>query len=369
MRALNNMFVAALVAVLIGSASAEAETRVKDIADVRGVRENQLIGYGLVVGLAGSGDKNGTEFTRQSLAGVLAGMGIGVEADAIKVKNVAAVMVTAALPPFARAGSRIDATVSSMGDATSLEGGMLVMTPLHGADGEIYAMAQGTVSVGGFAAHGGSGSSVVKNHPTVGRLAGGAHVERELAFSISDKKDFQLALREADFTTARRVRDAINEAVGSAVARSGDPGTVELRVPDDWTGGVVEFLARVESVAVEPDRVARVVLNERTGTIVMGSKVTISKIAVAHGSLAVSIGTLNEVSQPAPFSDGVTVGVTNDSVSAEEEAARLSIVEGAVTIEDLVRGLNAMGVTPRDLIAILQAIKASGALSAELELM
>ena len=348
---------------------ASAATRVKDIADVQGVRENQLIGYGLVVGLAGSGDKNGTEFTRQSLAGVLAGMGIGVDADAIKVKNVAAVVVTASLPPFARAGSRLDAVVSSIGDATSLEGGMLAMTPLYGADGEIYAVAQGTLSVGGFAEHGAGGSSVTKNHPTVGRLAGGVSVERELEFSLADTQHFTLALRDADFTTAKRATGAINAAFDRAVASSGDPGTIVLAMPESFEGGPVEFLARVESVMLEPDRSARVVLNERTGTIVMGESVTISKVAVAHGSLAVSIGVFNDVSQPAPFSDGETVEVKNDELSIEEEGASLSVVEGSVTIEDLVQGLNAMGVSPRDLIAILQAIKVAGALSAEVELM
>jgi flagellar P-ring protein precursor FlgI len=346
-----------------------AATRVKDIADVQGVRENQLIGYGLVVGLAGTGDKNGTEFTRESLAAVLAGMGIGVDADAIKVKNVAAVVVTASLPPFARAGSRLDAVVSSLGDATSLEGGMLAMTPLYGADGEIYAMGQGTLSIGGFAAHGAGGSSVTKNHPTVGRLAGGVTVERELEFSLADMRSFTLALRAADFTTVKRATGAINAAFGEEVAASGDAGTILLSMPETFAGGVVDFLARVESVTLEPDRVARVVLNERTGTIVMGASVTISKVAVAHGSLAVSIGVFNDVSQPAPFSDGETVEVKNDELSIEEEDARLNVVEGPVTIEELVQGLNSMGVSPRDLIAILQAIKVAGALSAEMELM
>lgn len=365
------LYMAALLCAVLAfnAVDAAATTRVKDIADVRGVRDNQLIGYGLVVGLAGTGDKNGTEFTRQSLAGMLAGMGVGVDGDAIKVKNVAAVLVTATLPPFARAGSSIDAVVSSMGDSTSLEGGTLVMTPLYGANGEVYAVAQGNVSVGGFAAHGGGGSSVVKNHPTVGRLAAGAHVERELEYSLEGRRNFTLALREADFTTAQRLTRAINEVIGSPVARSADSGTVEVSLPEDWQTGVVDFLARVESATLEPDRIARVVMNERTGTIVMGADVSISKVAVAHGSLAVSIGTINEVSQPLPFSDGVTARVVNDEISAEEEAARLSVVAGSVTIEELVRALNAMGVTPRDLIAILQAIKAAGALSAELELM
>ena len=354
---------------LLLAGSATALTRIKDIAEVQGVRENQLIGYGLVVGLNGTGDKNGTEFTRESLAGVLAGMGIGVDSARIKVKNVAAVMVTAALPPFARTGGRLDAVVSSLGDATSLEGGTLVMTPLYGSDGAVYAMAQGPISVGGFAEHGAGGSSVVKNHPTVGRLASGATVEREVPFSLQGDKEFTLALNQPDFTTAQRAAVAINQAIGAAVARPGDSGTLRVTLPEGWQSGVVAFLARVEAVELEPDRVARVVMNERTGTIVMGADVTISKVAVAHGSLAVSIGVFNDVSQPAPFSDGQTVEVVNDEVSVEESDARFTVVDGPVTIEELVRGLNAIGVTPRDLIAILQAIKAAGALSAELELM
>jgi len=357
------------VALLGVALPALATTRIKDIASVRGVRDNQLIGYGLVVGLNGTGDKTGTEFTRQSLAGVLAGMGITVDADEIQVKNVAAVIVTASLPPFARAGSTLDAMVSSLGDATSLEGGTLAMTPLYGADGEVFAVAQGPVSVGGFAEQGGGGSSVTKNHPTVGRVASGALVERELAFSLTDRRDFTLALHDPDFTTSRRAALAINEAIGAEVAESGDSGTLHVSMPAEWSAGVVDFLARVEAVRLQPDRVARVVFNERTGTIVMGAEVTISKVAVAHGSLAVSIGIFNDVSQPLPFSEGQTTPVTNDEVEVEEEEARLTVVQGPVTIEELVRGLNAIGVTPRDLIAILQAIKAAGALPAELELM
>lgn len=350
-------------------AAPAAGIRVKDIADVKGVRDNQLIGYGLVVGLNGSGDKRGTEFTIQSLASVLARMGIGVDAEEIKVKNVAAVMVTATLPPFSRVGSRLDATVSSLGDATSLEGGTLVMTPLHGADGEVYAIAQGALSVGGFAAAGGGGSSVQKNHPTVGRLAGGATVERELDFAIDGRRVFEIALSEADFTTAIRTARAINAAFDGAVAVAPDPGTVRVSMPDHFVGDVVSFLAAVEAVEVEPDHIARVVLNERTGTVVMGEAVKISTVAVSHGSLSVTISTVNEVSQPLPFSEGETVEVTNDEVEAVEESARLTVVEGPVTIQELVRGLNAMGVTPRDLISILQAIKASGALAAELEVL
>jgi flagellar P-ring protein precursor FlgI len=343
--------------------------RVKDIASVKGVRGNQLVGYGLVVGLAGSGDKQGTEFTVQSLASVLGAMGIGVDAEAIQVKNVAAVMVTAELTPFARTGATLDATVSSLGDATSLEGGTLVMTPLRGADGQIYALAQGSVSTGGFNVSGGGGSGAQKNHTTVGRVVAGATVERELSFTLDATTSFQLALHIPDFTTAQRVADAINLAVGSAVATPPDPGTVQVSVPPDRASALVGFLAAVEAVEVEPDSIARVVVNERTGTVVIGAGVRIGTVAIAHGALSVAVAAINEVSQPAPFAEGETTPVRNDEITAAEQEARLHVVPAAVTVDELVRGLNAMGVTPRDLISILQAIKASGAMSAELEVL
>ena len=365
----------ALVAALAGilalalPAPAADGARVKDIAAVKGVRSNQLIGYGLIVGLAGTGDRQGTQFTVQSLLSVLGGMGIGIEPGAIQVKNVAAVMITATLPPFARTGSRIDAVVSSLGDATSLSGGTLAMTPLYGADGEVYAIAQGPISVGGLAAGGGGGSSVVKNHPTVGRLVGGVTVERELAFAMGERQGFELALHTADFTTALRTAQSINTAFGQAVASAPDPGTVSLRIPESFESGPVGFMAAVEAVEVSPDQRARVVVNERTGTVVMGESVTISTVAVSHGNLSVTIQAFNDVSQPAPFSEGETVEVTNDAVGFIEEEAQLNVITAPVTIDELVRGLNSLGVTPRDLIAILQAIQSAGALSAELELM
>lgn len=343
--------------------------RVKDIASVKGVRSNPLVGYGLVVGLAGSGDKQGTEFTIQSLASVLGGMGIGVDAAAIQVKNVAAVMVTARLDAFARAGTTIDATVSSLGDASSLEGGTLVLTPLYGSDGEVYGLAQGALSVGGFNVSAGGGSSVQKNHPTVGRLVGGATIERELPWSLEGVQTFQLALHRADFTTAQRVASAINAKLGAAVAFADDPGTLRVQLPESAIGSAVSFMAALEAIEVEPDRIARVVLNERTGTVVMGESVALGTVAIAHGALSISIQAVNDVSQPNPFGEGETVEVRNDIVDVEEEATELNVLRGPVTIDELVRGLNAMGVTPRDLIAILQAIKAAGALSAELELM
>jgi len=353
---------------LVAAAGPGGAARLKDIASVKGVRDNQVIGYGLVVGLDGTGDRDNTEFTVQSLSSLLAKMGIGVDVDAIRVRNVAAVMVTATLPPFARTGSRLDTVVSSMGDASSLEGGTLLMTPLFGPDGEIYAIAQGPVSVGGFSAGGGGGSGVQKNHPTVGRLAGGAIVEREVPYGIDDKREFQVALMRPDFTTAERTARAINQRFGDGTARPRDAGTLALQVPEVFGADVVRFLAQVEALEVQPDRAARVVLNERTGTVVMGADVRVSTVAVSHGSLTVTISATNQVSQPGAFSPGQTVVVQNRDVETFEEESRLNVVEGT-SIGDLVRGLNAMGVTPRDLIAILQAIKAAGALSAELEIL
>jgi flagellar P-ring protein FlgI len=356
------------VLVLAGAVAIPSDAaRIKDLASVKGVRENQIIGYGLVVGLNGSGDKSRTEFTVQSLTSLLSRMGIGVAApDAVQVKNVAAVMVTAMLSPFARSGARMDALVSSLGDASSLEGGTLLMTPLHGADGQVYAIAQGALSVGGFSA-GSGGSGVQKNHPTVGTIAGGVTVERELGFSIAGRDHFEMDLHRADFTTAERVADAINRHFGAAIAQPRDAGTLDIGVPASAGGDLVGFLSSLESLSVDPDRTARVVMNERTGTVVMGADVQIARVAVAHGSLSVSIATTNEVSQPNPFGEGTTERVSNSDVTAVEETGQLNLVGGAVTVDELVRGLNALGVTPRDLIAILQAIHASGALSAEIE--
>ena len=357
--------VAITLCCFVGDAAA---VRIKDLASVKGVRANQLLGYGLVVGLNGTGDKSRTEFTTQSLKSMLSNMGSGVDPTEIKVKNVAAVMVTADLPAFSRTGSSIDVDVSSLGDAKSLAGGTLLMTPLFGNDGEVYAIAQGPISVGGFAAHG-AGTSVQKNHPTGGHLVNGAIVERELDYSLAGKQDFVIALHAPDFTTALRAARSINAHFGTAVATPEDAGTLDLAIPGEYEHRQVEFMAEVEGLDVTPDRVAKVILNERTGTIVMGSNVRISEVAVSHGSLTVVVNTTNQVSQPAPLSNGRTTAVRNADVSAEEEGGKLHVIPAPVTIGDLVRGLNAMGVTPRDLIAILQAIKAAGAMSAEVELM
>ncbi len=367
MRAALCCAVVSLVAVALAPPAYAA--RIKDISSIKGVRENQIIGYGLLIGLNGTGDKNQTQFTAEALTSVLGKMGISIGEGEIKVKNVASVMVTAMLPPFARTGSHLDAVVSSLGDAKSLEGGTLIMTPLFGSDGAIYAIAQGPISVGGFSAGGGAGSGVTVNHPTVGRIANGVIVERELEVDIETRSHFEMAMETPDFTTVLRTASVINEHFGEGVARALDGGTLELEVPAAYRGRIVSFLAEMEGLEVQRDNLARVVLNERTGTVVMGAAVRVSEVAVAHGNLTVSINVSNEVSQPGPFSAGETARLSNTEVSAFEENGQLHVLEDSVTIGDLVRGLNAMGVTPRDLITIIQAIKSAGALSGELELM
>jgi len=372
-KSVKNHSVATLVAILIVLAmtfaanSAEA-VRLKDMASVKGVRANQVIGYGLVVGLRGTGDKAGARFTTQSLRSLLSKMGIALDPNAIRVANVAAVMVTAKLPAFARTGSRIDASVSSIGDASSLAGGMLLMTPLLGNDGEIYAIAQGPLAVGGFSVAGG-GASVSQNHPTVGTLVGGAIVEREVAYALAGRDEFEIALHQPDFTTAQRTASRINENFQQGVAVARDPGTLDLVLPEAYAQNVVGFLARVEALEVTPDKAARIILNERTGTIVMGEAVRVSTVAVSHGNLTVIVNRTNQVSQPGPFSQGETARVQNTDIEAFEEESRLSVIEDTVSIGELVRALNAMGTTPTDLISIIQAIKASGALAADVEMM
>lgn len=363
---MRSVVVAALL-VSLSSATSEA-ARLKDMASVKGVRSNQVIGYGLVVGLRGTGDKARTRFTTQSLRSLLSKMGIALDPNAIRVANVAAVMVTAKLPPFARTGSRLDAVVASIGDASSLVGGMLLMTPLVGNDGEIYAIAQGALSVGGFSIAGG-GASVSQNHPTVGTLVGGAIIEREVPFSLAGRQDFEISLHDPDFTTAERTASRINQAFSASVATARDSGTLDLVLPEAFQNDVVGFLARVEALDVQPDKAARIILNERTGTIVMGDAVRVSTVAVSHGNLTVIVNTTNQVSQPGPLSQGQTARLQNTEVEAFEESGRLSVIENTVTIGELVRALNAMGTTPTDLISIIQAIKASGALSADVEMM
>ena len=341
--------------------------RVKDIVTIEGVRDNQILGYGLVIGLNGTGDKQGTEFTIQSLATMLSKQGIVVNPQDVKVKNVAAVIVTATLPPFIKAGSKTDVLVSSIGDATSLQGGTLLMTPLKAPNQQIYAVAQGPVSIGGFLG-GKGGDTIQKNHPTAGRIPGGALVEREVKVDLDSMELIALTLNSQDFTTALRLSKAINNFLGEEGAEPVSSATVNVRVPERFRGRIVELIASIETLDVRVDRNAKVVLNERTGTIVMGDDVRISTVAISHGNLTIQIRTEHQVSQPLPFSKGQTVVVPQREVTVEEGKSQLLLVDGGVSIGEVVRALNAIGVTPRDLIAILQAMKAAGALQAELEI-
>ncbi len=341
--------------------------RIKDIADIKGVRNNQLVGYGLVVGLDGTGDGKKSLFTVQSMASMLEKMGITIKPKEIAVANVAAVMVTAELPPFSRSGNRIDALVNSIGDAKNLQGGTLLMTPLKAANGDVYAVAQGPVNTGGFSA-GGTGGSVQKNFPTVGRVLSGALVEREIDLGFNDRHSLTLSLRKPDFTTATRVRHAINGLFYEPIAKAPDAGTVQVKVPADYLGNLVGLVALIEKLEVRPDAIARVVINERTGTVVMGENVRISTIAIAHGNLSIVIKESADVSQPLPFSKGgETVVVLDTDISVDEQGKQLVVLPEGISIGDVVNAMNALGVSPRDLIAIFQAIKAAGALQAELE--
>jgi len=349
-----------------GSQVADA-ARIKDLASIKGIRTNQLVGYGLVVGLNGTGDKSGTEFTIQSLVNMLERMGINVDRNDVKVKNVAAVMVTAKMLPFAGIGNKIDVLVSSIGDAKSLVGGTLLLTPLRGADGKVYALAQGSVSVGGFGAEG-AGEGMTKNHLLAARIAGGATIECEIPVSLEGKKSLTLTLLNPDFTTALRVSETINGVMGNGVAKAVDSGTLLLTVPSNLQDHVAKFLADIEKLNVEPDTAARIIVNEKTGTVVIGENVRISTVAVSHGNLSISIKESPNVSQPMPFSEGETVVTPNTSIEIQEEKNQLILVPGGSTIGELVRALNAIGVTPRDLISIFQSIKAAGALQAELEI-
>jgi flagellar P-ring protein FlgI len=344
-------------------------SRIKDLAQVEGVRQNQLVGYGLVVGLQGTGDTlNNSPFTRQSLTAMLERLGVNTRGANLRTANVAAVMVTANLPAFSTQGTRLDVTVSALGDSKSLEGGTLLVTPLLGADSEVYAVAQGPVAVAGFNAAG-AAASITRGVPTVGRISNGALIEREIEFTLNDKRSLRLALRNPDFTTAKRIAAAINDFIGMDTAEPTDPSTVQIVVPQRYTGNIVQLLTEIEQLRVEPDQTARVVIDERSGIIVMGRDVRVSTVAVAQGNLTVSIAEEPQVSQPAPFSDGETVVVPRTTVNVAEDEAQLALLQEGVTLRELVDGLNALGIGPRDLIAILQAIKASGALQADIEVM
>jgi len=329
------------------------------------VRSNQLVGYGLVVGLDGTGDSSSTQFTIQSLVSMMERLGVTVDPNKVKVSNVAAVVVTANLPPFSRAGSTIDVSVSSVGDAENLAGGTLLMTPLKAADGKIYAVAQGALVVGSLA-FGGKAAMVQKNHPTAGRIPDGALVEREVPLVFGQDSELNYRLHDSDFTTVTRMTDAVNQHFGAPIARSLDGGQMQVSIPDSYQNQVVDFVSQLELLEVTPDVLARIVVNEKTGTIVMGEKVRISTVAVSHGNLNLVISEQTNVSQPNPLSDGQTVVSPETQMTVSEDKGNLVVLEKGVSIGDVAAALNAIGATPRDLIAIFQAIKASGALYAEL---
>ena len=355
---------------VLPTSQGDAQVRIKDIVDVEGVRDNQLIGYGITVGLNGTGDSiNGSPFTEQSLVGMLERLGVNIRNETLRTQNVAAVMVTATLPAFARQGTRIDAVVSSLGDADSLLGGQLLVTPLLGADGEVYAVAQGAVSIGGFEFEG-QAQQIVQGVPTSGRIASGAIVEREIPYDMAERGSIRLSLRNPDFTTARRVSAAINNFAGSRIAVPSDPATINVSVPPGHQDGTIGLVTDIEQLRVQPDTVARVVVDERTGVIVIGENVRVSTVAVAQGNLTVRITETPQVSQPGPLSEGETEVVPRTEIEIDDGADRqLGILSEGVSLQDLVQGLNSLGVGPRDMISILQSIKASGALQAELEIM
>ncbi len=350
---------------------AQAQSRLKDIVDIEGVRDNMLIGYGLVVGLNGTGDSlTSSIFTRESLVGMLERLGVTAQGAGLSTKNVAAVMVTATLPPFARQGSRIDVAVSALGDSKGLLGGTLLVTPLLGADGEVYAVSQGTVTIGGFQAQG-AAETILKGVPTSGRIANGGIVEREINFEMASLNSVRLALRNPDLTTASRIKKTVDAFVGVEVATVLDPGTIELQRPTGYNDSMIALLTEIELLRVQPDMIANVVIDEQSGVIVMGENVRINPVAVAQGNLTIRITEQAQVSQPQPFSNvGTTQVVPRTEIAIDEGAEnRLTVIDGGVTLQDLVNGLNALGIGPRDLITILQAIKSAGALNADIRVM
>ena len=359
---------ALLAALMLVPAQLQAE-RIKDLADIEGVRGNALIGYGLVVGLNGTGDSGtSSPFTINSITALLERLGVNVRADISKMKpkNIAAVMVTAELPAFARPGQQLDITVSSIGDSKSLRGGTLLVTPLLGGDGNPYAVAQGGLSIGGFAA-GGKGANTTKNHPTAGRVPNGARVERAAPHGLyADQEQVILSLHRPDFTTARTMQNAINAKLGDGMARATDSGTIKVMNPN---GNAIELIADLEQIDIAIDHQAVVIVDERTGTIVMGQEVRIDKVAVAHGNITVSVVENPEVSQPNAFAGGKTAKVDRTKVDVSEDEAKLVVLPKQVSLSELVNALNAVGATPSDLIAVLQAIKAAGALHADLRTM
>ena len=355
---------------LAGAAPAAALSRIKDLAQIEGVRQNQLVGYGLVVGLNGTGDTlNNAPFTKQSLTAMLERLGVNTRGATLRTANVAAVMVTASLPAFATQGTRLDVTVSALGDSKSLQGGTLLVTPLLGADGEVYAVSQGSLTIAGFQAEG-DAAKITRGVPTVGRIANGAVIEREVEFKLNAQRTLRLSLRNPDLTTAKRIAASINDFLGSDTAEPTDPATITLNIPPKYRGNMIQLLTEVEQLKIEPDQTARIVVDERSGIIVMGRDVRVSQVAVAQGNLTVTISERPEVSQPEPLSNGETVVVPRTNVKVDTgDKNKLAIVSEGVTLRELVDGLNALGIGPRDLISILQAIKAAGALQADIEVM
>ncbi|MGC1497559.1 MAG: flagellar basal body P-ring protein FlgI [Sulfitobacter sp.] len=351
---------------LFTTATIASPVRIKDLVDFDGVRGNDLVGYGLVVGLDGTGDGlRNAPFTEDIMTNILERLGVNVTGEQFRPKNVAAVLVTATLPPFARAGGQIDVTVSAIGDAKSLMGGTLIMTPMNAADGQIYAVSQGTIIAGGAVAEGDAGR-VTQGVPTSGVIPSGGRVEREIEFQLSSMDDLRLALREADFTTAGRIEQAINRDFGRRVATMLDSGTVQLNVPATRMASVAHALGRIENIAVEPERKARVVVDQRSGTIVMGEDVRISRVAVSQGNLTLRIQEAPIVVQPNPFSQGATIVVPRTNAAIQEEPGiGLAEVPSGASLSEVIAGLNALGVSPRDMIDILKSIKAAGALHAE----
>jgi flagellar P-ring protein precursor FlgI len=366
MRRHSLLAVALTVLALVPGAGA-SPVRLKELVEVQGVRDNELFGYGLVVGLNGTGDTDQVFFTSQSISGMLGRLGVRIDPKDIHARNVAAVMITARLPTFSRAGTRLDVTVSSMGNARSLQGGVLIVTPLTGADGAVYALAQGPVQVGGFQVAG-AGSSQAKNTPTSGRIPGGATIERTVTPDLT-QGPLVLELTQPDFTTASRIAAAVNTALGAGSARATDPAAVEVKLTDANKADAVGLVAKLEALEVEADQKARVVVSERTGTVVIGDRVRLRPVAVAHGGLSISVAQSTAVSQPGPLAQGKTAVTRQAELHATEQKQALVALPETTTVSDLVKALNLLGASPRDLIAILQALKAAGALDAEIEVL
>jgi flagellar P-ring protein precursor FlgI len=364
-----------LAALAVGAAYAAAPmpvlaySRVKDLTEIQGIRDNMLIGYGLVVGLNGTGDSlKNAPFTQQSIQTMLERLGVNTRGETMQTKNVAAVMVTANLPAFAGQGSRVDVSVSAMGDAKNLQGGTLLVTPLMGADGQVYAIGQGPVATGGFSAQGDAGS-VTRGVPTAGRISNGAIVEKETGFTLASLSNVKLSLHKPDLTTASRIATALNAYLGNNAATATDPSNVQLAVPANYPGGVMALLTDIEQIKVDPDQPAKVIIDENSGVIVMGADVRISTVAIAQGNLTIRVQETPQVSQPAPFSQtGTTEVVPRTSIQIDDSKGnKMAVLQQGVSLQSVVDGLNALGVGPRDIISILQAIKAAGALQADIQ--